>query len=389
MQFKRILSLPELLAKKSFFLLGPRATGKSFLIREQLAQDALIINLLNSTFYLRLLNNPSDLESIIAAQNKKIIVIDEIQRIPTLLNEVHRLIEEKSLTFLLTGSSARRLKGENVNLLAGRAWQTNLFPLTSKEIENFNLEHYLLHGGLPAVYGSKYPQEELYAYVETYLREEIQAESLVRKIPSFSRFLKVSALTSGQILNFTNIASDAAVPTSTIREYYHILEDTLIGFIVPAWTKSVKRKAISAAKFYYFDIGVRNTLAEIKNIDPNSKLYGQAFEHFIMLELRSYLSYRRIKKNICYWRSKHGHEVDVIIGEDVAVEIKSTKQVSDKHLKNLRYLAEEGMIKRYILLSHDPINRKIDNIEIMHWQSFIKMLWSDQLTTSTFIAAIE
>ena len=383
MQFKRILSLPELLAKKSFFLLGPRATGKSFLIREQLEQDALIINLLNSAFYLRLLNDPSVLEAMIAAQNKNIIVIDEIQRIPALLNEVHRLIEEKGLIFLLTGSSARRLKGDNVNLLAGRAWQTNLFPLTSKEIENFNLENYLLYGGLPAIYGSKYPQEELYAYVETYLREEIQAEALVRKIPSFSRFLRVSALTSGQILNFTSIASDTAIPASTIREYYHILEDTLIGFMVPAWTKSVKRKAISAAKFYYFDIGVRNTLAEIKTIDPNSNLYGHAFEHFIILELRSYLSYRRIKENICYWRSKHGHEVDVIIGDELAIEIKSTKQISDKHLKNLRYLTEEGIIKKYILLSHDPINRKIDNIEIMHWQKFIQMLWSEQLFAPT------
>lgn len=375
MSFKRILSLPSLLDKKSFFLLGPRATGKSYLIREQLQNSALIINLLSSDIYLRLLNNPSELASIIAGQNKRIVVIDEIQRIPALLNEVHRLIEEEKITFLLTGSSARRLKGENVNLLAGRAWQANLFPLISKEIENFELEKYLLYGGLPAVYSSKYPQEELFSYVETYLREEIQAESLLRKIPAFSRFLKTSALTSGQILNFTSIASDSAVPASTIREYYHILEDTLIGFMVPAWTKSIKRKAISTAKFYYFDIGVKNTLAGIKNIDPNSDLYGQAFEHFIILEIRAYLSYQRIKQNLCYWRSKHGHEVDVIVGDELAVEIKSNKQIADKHLKNLRYLAEEGIIKRYILVSQDPINRKIGNIEIMHWKSFIQMLY--------------
>lgn len=382
MSFKRILSLPDLLTKKSFFLLGPRATGKSYLIREQLQNSALIINLLSSDIYLRLLNNPSELASIIAGQAKKIVVIDEIQRIPALLNEVHRLIEEEKITFLLTGSSARKLKGENVNLLAGRAWQANLFPLSSKEIENFDLEKYLLYGGLPAVYSSKYPQEELFSYVETYLREEIQAESLLRKIPAFSRFLKTSALTSGQILNFTSIASDSAVPASTIREYYHILEDTLIGFMVPAWTKSIKRKAISTAKFYYFDIGVKNTLAGIKNIDPNSDLYGQAFEHFIILEIRAYLSYQRIKKNICYWRSKHGHEVDIIIEDELAVEIKSTKQVSDKHLKNLRYLAEEGIIKKYILVSQDPINRKIDNIEIMHWKNFIQMLYVNPMTDS-------
>ncbi|MEK6733841.1 MAG: ATP-binding protein [Pseudomonadota bacterium] len=379
MKFNRILSLPELLAKKSFFLIGPRATGKSYLIREQLTNKALIINLLNSSFYLRLLNNPSELESIIEAQDKKIIVIDEIQRVPDLLNEVHRMIEEKNLIFLLTGSSVRRLKGDSVNLLAGRAWQANLFPLTSQEIENFNLDRYLLYGGLPAIYNSDYPEEELYAYVKTYLGEEIQAESLVRKIPAFSRFLKVSALTSGEILNFTSIASDAAISASTIREYYHILEDTLIGFMLPAWKKSIKRKAISAAKFYYFDIGIKNTLAEIKNIDQNSNLYGQAFEHFIILEVRAYLSYRRIKKSLYYWRSKHGHEVDLIIEEDVAIEIKSTKQISDKHLKNLCYLAEENIIKRYIILSNDPINRRVGNIEIINWQSFIKMLWADTI----------
>ena len=384
MEFKRILKLPELLAKKSFFLLGPRATGKSYLIRNQLQDSTLIINLLNAEIYLRLLNNPSELDSIISAQEKKIIVIDEIQRVPALLNEVHRLIEEKNLVFLLTGSSARKLKGKNVNLLAGRAWQANLFPLTSKEIENFDLDKYLHFGGLPAVYGSKYPSEELYAYVETYLKEEIQSESLVRKIPAFSRFLKTSALTSGQIINFTNIASDSGVPASTIREYYHILEDTLIGFIVPAWTKSIKRKVISAAKFYYFDIGVRNTLADIKKIDPNSDLYGQAFEHFIILELRAYLNYNRIKKNISYWRSKNGHEVDIIIGDDLAIEVKSTRQVSDKHLKNLKYLSEEGIIKKFILLSHDTLARKIDNIEIIHWKNFLNSLWSGRLEDIVF-----
>lgn len=382
MQFNRILSLSELLAKKSFFLIGPRATGKSYLIRQQLTNEALVINLLHTALYLRLLNNPSELESIIEAQDKKIIVLDEIQRIPALLNEVHRIIEEKNIVFLLTGSSVRKLKGDSVNLLAGRAWQANLFPLTSQEIDNFNLERYLLYGGLPAIYSSNYPQEELYAYVETYLREEIQAEALVRKIPSFSRFLRVSALTNGEILNFTNIASDTSVPASTIREYYHILEDTLVGFMLPAWTKSIKRKAISTAKFYYFDIGVKNTLAEIKNIDPNSNLYGNAFEHFIILEVRAYLSYRRIRQNLYYWRSKHGHEVDLIIGNDIAIEIKSTKQISDKHLKNLRYLAEENIITRYIILSNDPINRKVGNIEIMNWQSFIKMLWLDRILFS-------
>ena len=282
MLYKRTLSLPSLLEKKSFFLLGPRGTGKSSLINKQLESTALVINLLQSDLFLRLTSNPEDLESLINASSKKIIVIDEVQRIPMLLNEVHRLIESKKLTFLLTGSSARKLKQADVNLLAGRVWQAELFPLVSQEITDFDINKYLLYGGLPAIYTSKYPDEDLYAYVEMYLKEEIQFESLVRKIPAFSRFLLTSALTNGQTLNFANIARDAMVPASTIKQYYQILEDTLIGFFIPAWTKSVRRKAMTMSKFYYFDIGVRNTIANIKHIDPNSNLYGQAFEHFVI-----------------------------------------------------------------------------------------------------------
>lgn len=202
---------------------------------------------------------------------------------------------------------------------------------------------------------------------------------MVRKIPSFSRFLLVSALTSGQLINFTNISRETAVPVSTVKEYYQILEDTLIGFFVPAWTKSLKRKAITTTKFYYFDIGVRNTIAGIKSLDPNSNLYGQAFEHFIMLEIRAYLSYNRVHLNLCYWRSRHGHEVDVLIGEDVAIEIKSTKLVTDSHIKGLRYLEEEKVFKRYILVSHDPVERKKGDVEIMPWQKFIDLLWLKQI----------
>ena len=378
MLYSRILSLSSLLDKKSFFLLGPRGTGKSSLIKEQLSEKAFVINLLQSDLYLRLMNNPSELESLIPIK-KGIIVIDEVQRIPMLLNEAHHLIESKKLTFLLTGSSARKLRMGNVNLLAGRAWQAELPPLTSLEITDFSLNKYLLYGGLPAVYTSTYPEEELHAYVDTYLKEEIQFESSVRKIPAFSRFLQISAITSGQLINFTNISRDSAVPVSTVKQYYQILEDTLIGFFIPAWTKSIKRKAITMSKFYYFDIGVRNTVAGIKHLDPQSDLYGQAFEHFIILELRAYLSYRRIHKNLCYWRSKHGHEVDVLIGDEIAIEIKSTNKVSDKHIKNLTYLEEEKIFRRYILVSHDATQRQVGNVEIIQWQQFLKSLWSDNL----------
>ena len=308
-----------------------------------------------------------------------LVVIDEVQRVPMLMNEVHRLIEEQNIRFLLTGSSARKLRREDVNLLAGRAWEAHLFPLTSQEIPDFNLERYMLYGGLPPVCSSAEPEEELIAYVDTYLREEIQAEGLVRKIPAFSRFLLTSALTAGQILNFTAIASDAGVPVATVREYYQILQDTFIGFLVPGWTKTLKRKAMSSAKFYFFDLGVRNNLAQIKSIERPSNLYGQALEHFIALEIRAYLSYRRKREALNYWRTQHGQEVDFIIGGKIAIEVKAADRVTEKDLQGLRLLAEEKICQRYMLVSLDKIARRYDQYEVIPWQDFLTLLWNNQI----------
>jgi len=381
MHLKRILNLPALLKKKSFFLFGPRATGKSTLIRNSFDVDEIVmINLLHSDYYLRLNNAPHMLEEMIQGHaQRKLVVIDEVQRVPELLNEVHRLIEEQQLTFLLTGSSARTLKKQGINLLAGRAWQAHLFPLTSYEIPSFNLMHYLRYGGLPAVYLSDYPEEELNAYVHTYLREEVQAESLIRKIPAFTRFLEVAALSSGKMLNFSEIASDTGAPVSTIREYYHVLEDTFIGFMVPGWTKSLKRKAIAKAKFYLFDLGVKHTLAQITDIAPKTDLFGQAFEHFIAMEIRAWLHYRRINKTLSYWCSTHGAEVDFIIGDDIAIEVKTTHKIHEKHLKNLNLLREENICKKYMMISFDEINRKTGCIDVLHWKTFLTRLWGDQI----------
>jgi uncharacterized protein len=377
MYIHRALNLKTLLKKKSFFLFGPRATGKTTLIRHQLKDQAMIVNLLRSDVYLRLSAKPHDLETMIPLDAKnKFIVLDEVQRVPMLLNEVHHLIEERNLTFLLTGSSARRLKKQDVNLLGGRAWEAQLFPLTFHEIPDFNLTRYLQVGGLPVVYLSEDPYEELIAYINTYLKEEIQSESLVRKLPAFLRFLKFSALTSGKVLNFTSIANDASVPTNTVREYYHILEDTFIGFLVPAWTKSVKRKPTSLSKFYFFDLGARNTLCEIKSLPPASDLYGQAFEHFIALELRAYISYQRLHVPLSYWATKHGQEVDFIVGDELAIEVKTTNKVSDKHLTGLKLLQEENICQLYFLISQDPIERNVSGVHCLPWKTFLKNLWA-------------
>ncbi len=381
--FIRQVNLLKLLQKKSFFLLGPRATGKSFLIREQLGQSAITFNLLNSELYLRLSSHPSDLELMIDAhmhkQEHKIVAIDEIQKLPHLLDEVHRLIESKKIRFLLTGSSARKLKYGHANLLAGRAWIAHLFPLSWSEIPTFQLDHYLRYGGLPAVYTSEEPEEELRAYAKTYLYEEIQAEGLVRKLPQFSRFLTTAALANGQLLNFAQIASDCEVPASTIREYYSILEDTLLGFMLPPWTKSKKRKALSTAKFYLFDTGITHTLANTKVLERNSDLYGRSFEHWIAMELRSYLSYRRLDEEMFFWRSKHQHEVDFIIGSHTAIETKTTRRVTTQDLRGLRALQEENICKKLILVSQDTNETKQGNLFCMHWKTFIEQLWADKL----------
>ncbi len=379
MELERILNLADLLTRKSFFLFGPRATGKSTLIKRQLSETATVLDLLNSRLYLRLLDSPNDLESIISSGHKtKIVVIDEIQRIPELLNEVHRLIENKKITFLLTGSSARKLRRGKANLLAGRVWESRMFPLIRKEITDFNLDRFLQYGGLPAVCLSDYPDEELDAYVNTYLKEEIMAEGLIRKLPPFSRFLRSIALVSGEMINFTKLANDCQVSPSTVTEYVGLLEDTLVGYLLPAWTDSRKRKAIRTAKFYFFDPGVTHMLAGTQALDRNSDLYGKSFEQFIWMEIRAYLSYKREKSELTYWRSTHGYEVDFLIGRKTAIEVKASQKVSTRDFKGLNALKEEAIFKNYILVSQDPINTSKDNFQALHWEKFLDDLWADK-----------
>ncbi len=379
--YKRILELPELLKKKSHFLFGPRATGKTTLIHQQLRKKAFFIDLLKGEFALRLGAHPSELEGIISENLKSSswIVIDEVQKIPALLDEVHRLIEEKGWRFLLTGSSARKLRRGQANLLAGRAWRAELFPLTWQELPDFNLDRYLRYGGLPAVVTSPEAEEELHAYVQTYLREEILAEGLIRQLPPFSRFLQTAALMNGQLVNYAQVGSDAEVPAQTVREYFSILEDTLIGFQLPPWTRSKKRKAIQTAKFYFFDPGVTHTLAGTKTLDRNSNLYGTSFEQFLGMEIKAYLSYTRSKEELFYWRTTHGDEVDFLIGEEVGIEVKSTVRRSTRDATGLKRLEEERKFKKLFLVTQDKISSREGSIVSLHWEEFLTRLWEGKI----------
>ena len=253
-----------------------------------------------------------------------------------------------------------------------------MFPLIYQEITKFNLERYLQYGGLPAVYLSEYPEEELDAYVNTYLKEEILAEGLIRRLPPFSRFLKTIALANGEMINFTKLANDCQVPPSTATEYVALLEDTLVGFLLPAWTESKKRKAIKTGKFYFFDPGITHILAGTETLDRNSNLYGKSFEQFICMELRAYLIYRRKKLPLTYWRSKNGHEVDFLLGTRTAIEVKATKKISRNDSKSLKYLKEEGVFKNFILVSQDPVSSLSDDILTIPWQKFLSDLWKDK-----------
>lgn len=378
--YARHLQLPALLEKKSHFLFGPRATGKSTLIRTQLPGHALVINLLHSTYYLQLSTNPSALEQIIdfaRLQNPNLswIVIDEVQKIPALLDEVHRLIEEKQYRFLLTGSSARRLKSGQSNLLAGRAWRAELFPLTSREIPHFSLDQYLQYGGLPAVVQSQEPWEECHAYTSLYLREEIQGEGLVRHLAPFSRFLLQAAHCNGQILNFTKIGSDSQVSPSTVRDYFEILQDTLVGFLLPPWASAKKRKSVATSKFFFFDVGIANTLRGHQKLEKNTTEWGLAFEHFIAMELRAALSYFRSTLPLSFWRSVTHDEVDFIIGDQIAIEVKAKTKTSYRDAKGLQKLQEEGILTQYFLVSQDPICRIENGITFVYWPVFLDQLW--------------
>ena len=371
----RILDLRNLLARKSHFLLGPRQTGKTTLIRHSLPETPRY-DLLETATWLALSQNPGRLAEELAPDATE-VVIDEVQRLPQLLNEVHRLIEERGVRFLLTGSSARALRRGGVNLLGGRARTRVLHPLTRGELgSRFDLERALIHGTLPSIWFSDDPRADLAAYTGTYLQQEVVFEGASRNLPAFSRFLRVAALANGQIVNFTTVASDAQVPRTTIYEYFEVLRDTLLLFEVPAWRRPRKRKPLVSSKFYFFDVGVANALAG-RRPDPGTPEFGHAFETWLLHELRTYCDYRA-PQDLHFWRTASGYEVDFILGEHTAIEAKCKPNVSPRDLKPLRALAEEAMLKRLVCVSLEPRPRIVDGIEVLPYDTFLEALWAGE-----------
>lgn len=380
MHLKRQLNLLSLLNKKSFFLLGPRSTGKTYWIKKSLPSEIPYISLNQTSYYNRLIANPSELVDMLMPHKKiKLAVIDEIQKVPLLLDEIQELIENEGFKFLLTGSSARKLKRNHTNMLGGRAATVGFYPLSFSEIPDFDLKKYLTWGGLPRVYLSDEPELELDSYIKTYLDEEIRLEANIRNLPPFHRFLKTAALCNGQLINYAALASDAAVPASTIKQYVEVLTDTLLATTLEPWLESKKRKAIKTAKFYFFDPGVTHFLAGTEKLDRNSNLWSESFEQFILMELKAFISYRFKRTEIYFWRSADKYEVDFIIGNEIAIEVKSTKRVTENHLKDLKALQEEQLIKKFYIISEDSIEKTSYNIDFLHWKNFLKQLWSEKI----------
>src|SRR5712691_595423 len=358
----RTLDLARLAGRKSLFLFGPRQTGKTALVQHALP-SARVYDLLDGDVFLTLSHRPARLGEELSPADR-LVVLDEIQKLPALLDEVHRLIEKRGVRFVLTGSSARKLRRGGVNLLGGRAPSRTLHPFTYRELGGeFSLDRALDCGLVPSIYFSDHPRQDLAAYVGNYLKEEIAAEALTRSVPAFSRFLEVAALCHGTMLNFSQVASDAQVPLSTVREYFHILEDTLVARLLPAWTRTRTRKAIGTAKHYFFDVGVVRHLQHRAGLARRSPEFGDAFESYIFHELSTYIDYTEAVP-LAYWRSTSNYEVDFVLADTTAIEVKAKNPVGERDVRGLRALKEESLLKRYVVVSLEPRPRTVDGVHI-------------------------
>ncbi len=364
----------------SIFLFGARQTGKSALLKNQLKGN-LFFDLLDSKVRNRLSRNPSLLyDSLKDCDEGTIVIIDEIPLVPELLNEVHRLISERNLRFVLCGSSARKLKRKGHNTLGGRAFPVYLFPFVSAELPDLDIDRAVNFGLLPSHYLARNAHRNIAAYIDVYLKEEIKEEALVRNLNAFQRFLEVAAQTDGEMVNYNNIAQDCGVSAVTVAEYFDILEDTLIGYRIPAFTRTNKRRVSKAPRFYYFDVGITNYLLNRRDLKRGTIEYGHAFEHLVIQEIVAYLGYTQSRHKLSYWHTYTGHEVDCVLGDaKVAIEIKSAEEVQPRHLKGLKAFSDEFPESRRIIVSLDIFNRKIGDIDCIHISDFFKQLWNGEI----------
>jgi predicted AAA+ superfamily ATPase len=382
MMIKRKLSLPPP-GEETFFLWGPRQTGKSTLLRAAYP-DAVWIDLLKAEEFRRYLDRPELLrQELLTEKSPSFAVIDEVQKLPALLDEVHWLHENHQVHFALCGSSARKVRRGHANLLGGRAIRYEMFGFVAAELApDFDLNRLLNHGYLPRIYLSPQPRRLLNAYVANYLKEEIAAEGLVRNLPLFSDFLNLAALSDTEQVNFSTIARDCGVSGQTVKEYFQILEDTLLGRWLPSFRKRPKRRVTASAKFYFSDVGVVNFLAKRGTLQQGGELFGKAFENWCFHELNAYNQYTEAFADFFYWRLAGGTEVDFIVNDmELAIEAKATTKVTQKHLKGLRTLPVDhpDVQRRLVVCCESKYRATEDGIEIMPAKKFIELLWQGEL----------
>lgn len=385
MNIKRILDL-NLPLRQSAFLWGARKTGKTTYLKEKFP-DSLVYDFLKTDLFLEFVKKPSLLRERILAKDKVIlkhpIILDEVQKIPQLLDEVHWLIENEGLRFVLCGSSARKLKRGHANLLGGRAWRYELFPLVTPEIERVGLLRALNHGLIPLHYlqNDHDCKKSLEAYVQDYLREEVFAEGLTRNIPAFSRFFDAFGYSHGEITNYFNIARECGVDSKTVKEYYQILIDTLLAIRVEPFKKRQSRQVITKApKYYLFDVGVAGYLTKRNIIEEKGVEFGRAFEHFILMEIAAYRSYSRKDFAINFWRTKTGLEVDFVLGQaETAIEVKGASLIDNKDTHGLNAFIEAHSPKKSIIVCLEKEKRIHGKIEITPWETFLAQLWAGKI----------
>lgn len=365
---------------EAMFLFGGRQVGKSTLLKERFPK-AVYIDLLNSELRNRFRQSPVLFREELARLSPgTLVIVDEIQKVPDLLDEVHWLMVNKGLWFILSGSNARKLKKKGANNLGGRAIPETLFPLVSAEIPDFDLERAVQNGMIPRHYMVANARNRIKSYIELYVKEEILEEAAVQKVDDFVRFLEVAAISDGEMLNYENVASDCGVSANTVKSYYKILCETLLGFEVPAYRKVVKRKLTKASRFYFFDVGITNYLTGRYHLAPKTPEYGHAFEHLILQEIVAYLGYKDCEEKLTYWHTYDNIEVDAIIGDArVAIEIKSTEMVQTVHTKGLAEFAKEHPNARQILVSRDRISRRSGDVDVYYATDFLQALWKGEI----------
>jgi uncharacterized protein len=374
----------DLPAHQSAFLWGPRKTGKSTWLRSAFP-DSLTFDLLQTDLMLELARRPALLrERLLATPPEKLrspVILDEVQKVPQLLDEVHWLIENQGLSFILCGSSARKLKRGGVNLLGGRAWRYEMHPLVSVEIGDLDLLQALNRGLVPAHYLGPEPRRSLEAYVVDYLKEEVFDEGLTRNVAAFSRFFEAMGYSHGDLTNYAHVARDCGVDAKTVKEYYQILVDTLLGTFVEPWKRRQERQVIGKTpKFYLFDVGVAGALTRRRITEERGESFGRVLEHFVLMEMQAHRSYRDLGYGIHFWRTKSGLEVDFVLGDgEVAVEVKGSSRVDSSDFRSLRAFVEDNHPRHAILVCNERTPRLAEGIEVLPWREFLTRLWNGQI----------